>query len=130
MDNNPSLLSRFVALACLCWLVFGDDVGGCNFPSVIAPSKVDRVTYVRDEKTPTPAGVSAALAELNTQGILATEFPDDATDGDGDVPEQYKIALPAARTSGVPSLVVQAGDKVLRTLKAPTTKEQVLEVAK
>lgn len=113
----------------LCWLVFGDDIGGCNLP-IIAPAKVDRVTYVRDEKAPVPAGVSAALAELNMQGILATEFPDDATDGDDDVPDQYKIALPAARTSGIPSLVVQAGDKVLRTLKEPKTKEQVLEAAK
>lgn len=130
MNNNPSLLSRLITLALLTWVMFGSDISGCSLPSFIAPVKVDRVTYVRNEKDLTPAGVSAALAELNTQGILATEFPDDATDGDGDVPDQYKIALPAARTSGIPSLVVQAGDKVVKTIKAPTTKQQVLEVTK
>jgi hypothetical protein len=125
--NDPiTIIGLLLAL----WLITGGNVGGCNLPSVIAPSKVDRVTYVRAPKAPVPSGVSAAIAELNAQGVLATECPEDVTDGDGDVPEQYKVALPAARTSGIPSLVVQAGDKVLRTLKAPATKEQVLEAAK
>lgn len=129
-ERKSSPLWNLALLLLAGWLIFGSkSSGGCQVP-LIAPVKVTAVTYVHDEKVVIPAGVSAALAELNLQGIVATAFPDDATDGDEQVPDQYKIALPAAKTIGIPSLVVQAGDKVLRTLKAPTTKEQVLEVAK
>ena len=129
MRSKPNPLVSLVLLGLAAALLFGDG-GGCSLPSIIAPAKVTAVTYVHDEKAVLPSGVMAALNELNATGIMATSYPDDATDGDGDVPDQYKIALPAARTSGVPSLVVQAGDKVLRTLKAPTTKAEVLEAAK
>ncbi len=97
--------------------------------SILPTTKVTAVTYVRDEKAAVPAEVSAALAELNTKGIIATEYPDDATDGDDQVPAQYKVTLPAAKTVGIPSLIVQSGERVLRTVKAPTTKQQVLEAA-
>lgn len=92
--------------------------------------KPTAVTYVHDEKAVLPAGVMAALSELNDKGIIATALPDDGTNGDGKIPEQYKFTLPAAKEAGIPSLVVQAGEKVLRTVKAPTTKQAVLEAAK
>ena len=98
-----------------------------SFPSILVPAKVTAVTYVHDEKAAIPSGVLAAIAEINTRGIIASNFPDDATDGDDQVPDQYKVTLPVAKAVGIPSLVVQAGDKVLRTVKAPTTKQQVLE---
>ena len=128
MDRKRNPYATFVVLAFAGWLMFGGDVGGCNL-NPLAPAKVDRVTYVHNEKDVLPSGVMAALNELNAKGILATSFPDDTTDGNGEVPDQYKIALPAAKASGIPSLVVQAGDKVLRTVKAPKTKAQVLEAA-
>lgn len=98
-------------------------------PSPFSPNKVTSVTYVHDEKFPIPSGVTAGLSELNMKGILATDYPDDVTDGDDQVPNQYKVTLPAAKAVGIPALIVQAGDKVLRTVKAPTTKEQVLDAA-
>lgn len=126
-QTNPFVTIGILLLAG--WLILGDSGGGCTLPSFVAPAKVDRVTYVHNKKDVLPSGVMAALNELNAKGILATSFPDDTTDGNGEVPDQYKIALPAAKASGIPSLVVQAGDKVLRTVKAPTTKAQVLEAA-
>lgn len=93
----------------------------------ISPEKVTAVTYVHDEKAAIPSGVLAAINELNTRGIIASNYPDDATDNEDKVPDQYKVTLPAAKAIGIPSLVVQAGDRVLRTVKAPTTKQQVLE---
>lgn len=126
--QNP--LVTFCVLALAGWLMFGGDVGGCSFSNPLAPTKVDRVTYVHDEKAPLPSGVMAALDELNLKGVVATAFPDDTTDGEGQVPDQYRIALPAAKASGIPSLVVQAGDKVVRVVKGPTTKAEVLEAAK
>lgn len=123
-SNYVSLVIALIAG----WLIIGDQDGGCSLP-VLSPSKPTAVTYVREAKAPVPAGVSAALAELNLKGIIATEFPDAVTDGDNQVPDQYKVTLPAARSVGIPALVVQAGDKVLKTVKAPTTKAQVMEAA-
>ena len=126
-QKRPNPLVTVALLAFAYWATFGQG-SGCNLP-IIAPTKVDRVTYVHDEKAALPSGVLAGIAELNTKGITATNYPDDTTDGDGDVPDQYKIALPAAKAVGIPALVVQSGDKVVRTIKGPTTKAQVLEAA-
>jgi hypothetical protein len=99
-------------------------------PVIPFPSKTDRVTYVyeKDDGTPPPA-VAKAIDTLHRQGITATIFEEDATDGTGQTPDQYKIAVDAARKSGLPSLVVQAGQVVKSTVKV-TTEQQVLEAAK
>ncbi len=94
--------------------------------SVVSIAKTDRVTYVfeKDDGTPPPA-VMAALNKLNREGIVATAFEDDTRDGNGNVPEQYKVALEAAQKYSLPALVVQAGTKVKATLK-PTTESEAL----
>lgn len=108
------------------WLLLGG-----KLPSVLSPSKATAATYVYEKDNGSvPPPVLAALDKLNRAGVMATTFEEDTTDADGQVPDQYAVALPAARTAGLPSLVVLAGDKVLRTVKAPTTEEQVLEAAR
>lgn len=128
MSEQKNPLPQLLLMAAACFFGLGLDKG-CNVPGLL-PAKVTAVTYVHDEKAVLPSGVMAALAELNLKGITATAFPDDATDGDDQVPDQYKITLPAAKAVGIPSLVVQSGDKVLRTVAKPTTKNEVLEAAK
>lgn len=102
-------------------------------PPVDPEKKTTRVTYVfeKDQKN-TPRPVAAALQRINASGsgVVATEFEEDTTDGDGQVPDQYKVALEAARKAGLPALVVQSGDTVLRVVKDPTTEAAVLEALK
>lgn len=96
-----------------------------------APSlKPTMATYVyeKDNGTP-PSSVAAGLDKLNRQGILATAFEEDTKDGNGNTPAQYVIALAEAKKAGLPALVVQAGDKVLRVVKV-STEAEVLEAAK
>ena len=76
-----------------------------------------------------PDGVKIGLDKLNQRGIVATSVDQDQVDGDGDIPEQYKLAIPAAKQAGLPALVVQAGSKVVNVVKKPETEQQVLEVA-
>jgi hypothetical protein len=89
MHPKPNLFSSAVLLVGVWLMLFSG--GG----SILTPTKPTAVIYVHDEKAVIPSPVLAALAELNTQGIVATAFPDDATDGDDQVPDQYKVALPA-----------------------------------
>lgn len=118
------------------WIVAGGNPGpappGPGPQPPDTPPKVTAVTYVYEkDETPVPAPVQAALNRLNRErGITATLFEDDTTDGRNEVPEQYKTALAAAKESGLPSLVVQAGDKVISVVNAPTTEAQVLEAVK
>ncbi len=100
-------------------------------------TKVDRVTYVYEkDNSVIPRQVAFALQKLNTDSggkIAATEFEEDSTvDGNphGRTPSQYVIALKAAREAGLPALVVQSGDAVVKVIKNPTTTESVLEVVK
>lgn len=90
---------------------------------VISPGTTTQVTYVyeKDQSSP-PRAVQAALRALNEAGILATALDDDARTGEGEVPEQYKVALEAAKGK-LPCLVIQAGDKVLKVIEKPTAED-------
>jgi hypothetical protein len=99
-----------------------------------APATITAVVYVYEKDTgAVPSGVRVALDKLNRSGILATEFEDDTTDGDDDVPLQYQIALNAARAKSLPgelkpSLVVMRGTmpEVWHDVR---TEQDVLEAA-
>lgn len=122
--------SDFIVVAVLLGAAWWHLTGG-KLPDVIAPTptvKVSAVTFVyeKDEHN-IPSPVLAALNQLNRRGIVATTFDDDVVDGTGEVPAQYKIALEESRKSGLPVLVVQAGETVVKVVKAPKTEAEVLE---
>lgn len=95
--------------------------------------KPTAATYVYEKDLQSvPRAVAAALQEINGDGsgVVATEFEQDSTTGLDEVPAQYRVALETARKAGLPALVVQAGDAVLRVVKAPMTAEQVKEAVR
>ena len=132
----PIMVGEAAGLKSALWTIQAGEVPPINPPPKPPPStKISQVTYVYEkDRNAVPRGVSAALRTLNDDaaysGILASEFEEDTLDGDGGVPEQYQIALSAAKEAGLPALVFQAGDEVVKVIKAPTTTEQVLEVFK
>jgi hypothetical protein len=98
-----------------------------------ASAKVTAVVYVYEkDQSAIPPPVQAALNTINRdgRGIVATLHEVDATDGDDQIPDQYKVPVAAAKEVGLPALVVTAADKVLRTVKDPKTEADVLEAAK
>ena len=127
-------MKPFVLIAAGLFVLFGvPDVSQFSdwLPvAVVKPVEVDAVVYVfeKDEHVVSPA-VRAALNTLNRRNVLATLFEDDTVSGDGDVPEQYRLPLEAARKAGLPCLVVMAGGKVLRVVANPTA-EQIEGVGK
>jgi len=114
-------------IAVMLWALF--HALGDKIPTIVPPTNnVTAVVYVFEkDDTAVPVAVSFALDKINRDGIEATIFEDDIVDGTGETPEQYKIALAAAREAGMPVLVVLAGDKVVRVVKAPTTEQAVME---
>lgn len=103
-----------------------------NNPPVDPNSPVTAATYVYEkDDTAVPTGVVTGINRLNRErNIIATLFEEDTRDGDGDVPDQYAVALAAATQAGLPAFIVQAGDKVLLVVKAPVTEAQVLEAVR
>lgn len=100
-------------------------------PVVVAPAKANRAVYVYEkDESPVPTGVTVAMDKLNRAGIVANLYEADTTDGDGDVPTQFAAALEAAKTAGLPALVVLSGTSVLRVVPAPATDAAVLEAVK
>jgi len=114
-------------IAAMLWALF--HALGDKIPTIVPPTNnVTAVVYVFEkDDTAVPGAVSFAMDKINRDGIEATIFDDDIVDGTGEVPDQYKIALAAAREAGMPVLVVLAGDKVVRVVKAPTTEQAVME---
>jgi hypothetical protein len=93
-------------------------------------TKVTAVTYVHEkDQNHVPRGVASALQSLNAAGScgVCSEFEEDTLTGTGQVPAQYRVALEAARKAGLPALVVQAGDQVLRVVRDPQTESDVQE---
>jgi hypothetical protein len=103
-------------------------------PPVDPNTKVTAVTYVYEkDQNGIPNHVSTALNKINRESnfqIVATIFEDDSTNGPGQVPAQYKAAYDEAKKVGTPALVVVAGDRVLRSVKAPKTEQEILEAAR
>lgn len=90
------------------------------------PATAAVYVYEKDA-SPVPVGVTVGLNRLNRERqIVATLLEADTTDGDGDVPEQYRNALATARKRGMPCLVVLAGSTVLTAMPAPTDPDAIV----
>lgn len=99
-------------------------MGGGGFAAVTQSTYV----YEKDQSGGVPPGVQFALREINAAGkIAAASIEVDVKDSTGNTPPQYKVAVESAKTAGLPALIVQAGDKVVKTVSAPETTEQVFE---
>jgi hypothetical protein len=103
-------------------------------PPVDPNTKVTAVTYVFEkDQGGVPNYVSTALNKINRESkfaIVASIFEDDSKNGNIEVPAQYKAAYEAAQKEGLPAVVVTAGSKVLRSIKAPKTEAEIVEAAK
>ena len=100
---------------------------GGGLPSIVGPAATAATYVYEKDSNAVPAGVLAGLNRLNREKkILATAFEEDTRDGSGEVPEQFKVALTAATSAGLPALVVTGGDAVLNVVKAPTTEGQTV----
>jgi hypothetical protein len=94
-------------------------------PAVPGPATSATYVYEKDA-TAVPVGVSVGIDKLNRERkIVATLLERDTTDGDGDIPDQYRPALEAARAKGLPALVVLSGSTVLSIVKDPKTAEEI-----
>jgi hypothetical protein len=97
------------------------------------PTKPTAAVYIYEkDQAAVPSAVAVALQRINADGsgVVATDFDRDTVTGDGAVPQQYRSALAAANESGIPCLVVLAGDQVLRVIRDPRTESAVLEAVK
>jgi len=106
-------------------------LSGGNILPVVPAVKASSVTYVYEKDSGgVPGFVRSGLNRLNrlTPPVLATEYEDDAVNGLGEVPSQYRVAAKAAREAGEPAFVVQSGDQVLKVAKDLKTEQAVLEV--
>lgn len=90
-----------------------------------------RVTYVYEkDDSPVPSEIHAGINRLKREKkVLASLFEEDTTDADGDVPDQYKVALSEARAAGLPALVAEYADKSRKVLVNPKTEAQVWSLA-
>lgn len=113
------------------WLLIGLAVfslvkGGGIVPAIGPAATAATYVYELRESAP-PSAVYAGLDQLNREKkVVANLYDDDTTDGAGEVPDQYKTAVTAAREAGLPSLVVTGGGKVLNVVKDPKTVEAVV----
>lgn len=90
------------------------------------PATAAVYVYEKDATT-VPPGVTVGLNRVNRERkVLATLLESDTTDGDGDVPDQYRPALEAAKGRGLPALVVLSGSTVLAIVPAPTDAEAIV----
>lgn len=115
-DNSWLWVIVLVGLA-----LFG---GGFDLSSLVPGSqRPTAVTYVYEKDTGgVPGFIGSGLSRLNLLDppIMATPFEEDTLNSATNaIPGPYKIPREAALKVGLPALVVQAGDKVLKVVKDP-----------
>jgi hypothetical protein len=100
----------------------------------VAPVQtVTAAVYVYDyvENGSVPSEVLVGLNRLNLEKkIRATNMTVETPDGEGEIPEQYKIPYKVAKEKGLPGLVLLAGDVVVDYVKDPKTADQVFNAVK
>ena len=100
-------------------------------PALTAPAVTAAVYVYEKDMTAVPTGVVIGLNVLNRdRGIVATLLEADTTDGDGEIPDQYRPALAAAKDRGLPALVVLSGSAVLSIVQAPADSDAVTGAVK
>lgn len=115
--------TQWIGLVLVLFSLLGDGLPG-GFATITAATYV----YEKDESGGVPPGVQFALREINEAGkVKSAAIDDDVTDATGNTPPQYKIAVETAKKAGLPALVVQADERVVKTVSAPLTAEQVME---
>jgi hypothetical protein len=109
-------------------LLFGVPyVDSCRHATTSGPATAAVYVYEKDAGA-VPAFVTVAMNRLNRERkVVATLLEADTTDGTGEVPDQYRLALEAARKAGLPAVVALAGPTVLRVTRAPATEVAVME---
>lgn len=97
-------------------------------PSVLPSTLVTAGVYVYEKDDgPVPAGVSSGIDRLNREKkITASMCEDDTVDGTGEVPEQYRVAVDAARKAPLPAFVVLSGSTVIKVVKSPKAEEEIV----
>lgn len=90
-------------------------------------TKATSCVYVYEKDAgPIHPSILAALDKINREKkIPATLFEQDTKDGTGEIPEQYKPALEAAKKVTLPAFVVLSGTTAISTVSAP--KELVVQ---
>ena len=104
-------------------------VDGCRAenPQTLSTATAAVYVYEKDDSA-IPAYVTVAINRLNRERkIVATLLEDDTTNGDGEIPAQYRLALEAARKAGLPAVVALAGGQVIRVTPAPASEAAVME---
>ena len=101
------------------------------FLAMTAPAVTAAVYVYEKDATSIPTGVVVGLNLLNRErGVVATLLEADATDGDGEIPDQYRPALLAAKDRGLPALVVLSGSTVVSIVQAPADSDAVTGAVK
>lgn len=122
---------RLLVLA-LVVLLLGPKLPGC--PSV-GPTKATLIVMLHEEDHgPLPSYALGAANELAAAGKEVRPVDDDLVTGLDEVPTWLKPALEPGRAimgsdQKGDALVLLAGDKVLKAIKLPATKEAILEAA-
>lgn len=96
--------------------------------TVPTTTKSTSAVYVYEKDAgPIPNAVSAGIDKLNRdRKIPVTLFEVDTKDGTGDIPEQYKAAVAAAKNETLPAFVALSGSNVIKVVKAPKTAEELV----
>lgn len=124
-------LDRLLVLALLV-LLLGPKLPGCP----AGPSSPSLIVMLHEEDHgPLPPYALGAANELTAAGKEVRPVDDDLVTGLDEVPTWLKPALEPGRAimgsdQKGDALILLAGDRVLKAIKLPTTKEAILEAAK
>jgi hypothetical protein len=121
--NNGTVLLILVLL--VAWFFLQGP--GSKAPVFSPPGPMLVVVVYESSEMPLPTQTYDARPKIEEAGHEFRVVDDDVEDGDGQMPDELKLAIPAAREHGLPALVVQSGDEILKVLDLPETAEEIIK---
>ena len=95
-------------------------------PPVVDTKALVSIVYESSEM-PVPRQVHNARFELEQKGFEVRVVDADVVTGLGTIPAHMKAAIEAARSHGLPCLVITSGDKVIRKVALPATDAEIVK---
>lgn len=128
MNDNQNQSGLTTILLCLGLLLLWSNPGLLDAirppqpnPTPIVQAKAIRATFVFEKSAGVPpAEVMEALRNLVDSGVASSAVDQDVTNGDGNTPKQYEIAIREGKKFGIPCLVVEFDDGTFTVAKATT----------
>lgn len=127
-DTLALIVLGAMLAAALVWQSGG--VPSFRRPEVVAPDASKALVVIVHDGDGVPDSAEKAANDLRSSGRQVRIVPVFAKSGSGQPPAEVAPAIESSKATGLPSLALLRGGKVVKAIKLPATTDAIMEAVK